>query len=157
MKRLRCAVVCAKTNRCDVPGDDAIAAPQPQYTFDVEALAEHIDELGHVNHKVYVGWAEEAGVRHWRSRAPAAMQSRWIWVASRLEIDFKRETAMGEKLVVETWVGEARGARFDRHVRIVGADGLKAQAKTTWALIDAATRRPARVTPDMIALFRGGE
>lgn len=126
-----------------------------QYRFSVQAEPAHIDELGHVNHKVYVGWAEEAGVRHWRAIAPADMQSRWIWVASRLEIEFKRETLVGETLSVETWVGEARGARFDRHVRIVGADGaVKAQATTTWALIDSATRRPARVTADMIALFR---
>lgn len=130
------------------------ATPDPQFVFAVAAGPEHIDELGHVNHKVYVAWAEEAGVRHWRTIATAEMQTRWIWVASRLEVDFKRETIAGETLSVETWVGEARGARFDRHVRIVGPDGVKAQAKTTWALIDAVTRRPARVTPEMIALFR---
>jgi acyl-CoA thioester hydrolase len=82
------------------------------------------------------------------------MRARWIWVASRLEIDFKRETILGEDLWVETWVGAARGARFDRYVRIVDAAGaVKAQAVTVWALIDAATRRPARVTSEMIALF----
>lgn len=128
--------------------------PQPQFAFDVRADDSHIDQLGHVNHKVYVAWAEEAGVRHWNAIAPDAMRARWIWVAARLEIDFKQETLVGEQLRVETWVGQARGARFDRHVRILGqARQLKAQAVTTWALIDAATRRPARVTPDMIALF----
>jgi acyl-CoA thioester hydrolase len=131
--------------------------PEPiiQFRFAVEATPAHIDVLGHVNHKVYVAWAEEAGVRHWNAIAPADMRARWIWVATRLEIDFKRETLVGEPLSVETYVGAARGARFDRHVRIVGADGaLKAQAVTTWALIDAATRRPARVSSEMIALFK---
>lgn len=131
-----------------------MSEPKPQFSFDVVATAAHIDELGHVNHKIYVGWAEEAGVRHWNAIAPADMRARWIWVASRLEIDFKRETLVGEALRVETWVGAARGARFDRHVRIVAQDGsVKAQAVTTWALIDAATRRPGRVTAEMIALF----
>lgn len=127
---------------------------EPQFVFDVRAEAAHIDQHGHVNHKVYVSWAEQAGMRHWAAIAPAEMQVRWIWVATRLEIDFKRETLLGETLRVETWVGQARGARFDRHVRIRGATGaLKAEAVTTWALIDAATRKPARVTADMIALF----
>ena len=128
-----------------------------QFAFEVCALEDHIDELGHVNHKVYVAWAEEAGVRHWRAVAPAADQARWIWVASRLEIDFLRETKQGERLRVETRVGEPRGARFERFVQIVSIDDgkLKARARTTWALIDAISRRPARVPPMLAALFTG--
>ncbi|MBU6371380.1 MAG: acyl-CoA thioesterase [Alphaproteobacteria bacterium] len=126
----------------------------PQFAFDVTAEPAHIDELGHVNHKVYVAWAEEAGVRHWRAIADADDQARWIWVASRLEVDFLRETLAGETLRVETRVGAPRGARFDRHVRIVGADGKpKAKVLYTWALIDAVTRRPARVPPALAAQF----
>ncbi len=125
-----------------------------QFAFEAQALPEHIDVLGHVNHKVYVAWAEEAGIRHWEAIAPPDMQARWIWVASRLEIDFRKETRPGERVRVETWVGEPRGARFDRFVRILGHDGEeKASARTIWALLDAATRRPARVTADMAALF----
>jgi acyl-CoA thioester hydrolase len=128
----------------------------PALTFEVDAAPEHIDELGHVNHKVYVAWAEEAGVRHWRLRAPAALQQTFFWVASRIEVDFRGETKLGERLTVETWLGERRGARYDRHVRIVGPDGkLRAQAVTTWALIDAATRRPTRVSEEIVTHFAG--
>jgi|JI6StandDraft_1071083.scaffolds.fasta_scaffold239944_2 acyl-CoA thioester hydrolase len=131
-----------------------MSEPQAQFSFETVAVPEHIDELGHVNHKVYVGWAEEAGVRHWRAFASAAMQAQFVWVASRLEMDFLRETKLGEAIRVETWLGELRGARFDRHVRILGADGLeKARAKTTWALLDAVKRRPARVPADLAAAF----
>ena len=127
---------------------------EAQFAFDTVAAPEHIDELGHVNHKIYVGWAEEAGVRHWRAFASVEMQAQFIWVASRLEMDFLRETKLGEAIRVETWLGELRGARFDRHVRILGADGLeKARAKTTWALLDAVKRRPARVPADLAARF----
>ena len=126
----------------------------PQFAFDVTAEAAHIDELGHVNHKVYIAWAEEAGVRHWRAIASAEDQARWFWVASRLEVDFLRETLAGEALRVETWVGAPRGARFDRQVRILGADAKpKARVLYTWALIDAATRRPARVPAALAAQF----
>jgi acyl-CoA thioester hydrolase len=126
----------------------------PAFRFAVRAEPSHIDELGHVNNTVYVAWAQEAGVRHWRSRAPAAMLGAFFWVASRLEIDFLAETREGEDLWIETWVEAPRGARFDRQVRIVGTDGrLRAAVRTTWALIDAGTRRPARVTKEMADLF----
>lgn len=126
----------------------------PQFAFDALVEARHIDELGHVNHKVYVAWAEAAGVRHWRAVAPADMQARYVWVASHLEMDFLRETRLGETVRVETWLGVLRGARFDRHVRIVGAGGdERARATTTWALLDAVKRRPARVPPELAALF----
>jgi len=132
----------------DAPGFAA------QFAFDVTAEDAHIDALGHVNHKVYVAWAEEAGVRHWRRAASAAEQVRWLWVASRLEVDFVRETLAGEALRVETRVEAPRGARFDRFVRILGADGRpKALVKYTWALIDAAARRPVRVPPELAARF----
>ena len=120
-----------------------------QFAFNAAVEGHHIDELGHVNHKVYVAWAEEAGVRPWRTVAP-----RDIWVASHLEMDFVRETKPGETVRVETWVGELRGARFDRHVRILGAGGEeRARAKTTWALLDAVKRRPVRAPPELVALF----
>jgi acyl-CoA thioester hydrolase len=84
------------------------------------------------------------------------LQAQYIWVASHLEMDFLRETKPGETVRVETWLGELRGARFDRHVRIVGAAGdERARAKTTWALLDAAKRRPARVPPELVTLFSG--
>ena len=126
----------------------------PAYAFDVIASLEHIDELGHVNNKIYFGWAEEAGARHWRAIASPALQAQWIWVASRIEADFYRETLLGDALRVETWVGEPKGARFDRFVRIVGADGKeRAAVKTTWALVDKEKRRPARITGELAALF----
>jgi acyl-CoA thioester hydrolase len=125
-----------------------------QFSFEAEVAPEHIDELGHVNHKVYVAWAEDAGVRHWRAVAPAALQARFVWVASRLEMDFRRETHLGERVRIDTWLGAARGARFDRHVRILGTDGgVKVEARTVWALIDAATRRPSRLPPELLEVF----
>jgi acyl-CoA thioester hydrolase len=127
---------------------------QPAFHFSVRAEPDHIDELGHVNNTVYVAWAQEAGVRHWRACATPQMIADYVWVASRLEIDFLAETLAGETLKVETWVETPRGARFDRRVRIMGEDGrLRAAVLTTWALINAQTRRPQRVTPAMVELF----
>ena len=46
------------------------------------------------------------------------------------------------------------GARFDRHVEFVGADGKpRVRARTTWAILDKATGRPLRVPPEVAAPF----
>ena len=85
------------------------------------------------------------------SRMDAETQARWAWVILRHEIDYRRPLVPGEVARARTWVGEPKGPRFVRYVRIDGPDGeMCAQAASEWCLIDAETRRPARV-PDWMA------
>jgi acyl-CoA thioester hydrolase len=120
-----------------------------------EPLISDIDENGHVNNVVYLRWAQDLGVAHWRARAPQEAQATWAWVALRHEIDYRRPLLPGEAAQGRTWVAEApQGPRFDRFIRIDGPDGqMCAQVVTTWVLIEQASGRPRRV-PDWIpALF----
>ena len=60
----------------------------------------------------------------------------------------------GETATGYTWVGELKGPRFERYIRIDGPDGeMCAQVRTDWVLIDIAAKRPARVLPWMIERF----
>ena len=61
----------------------------------------------------------------------------------------------GEPVTGRTWVdGAPRGARFDRRVDFLNADGkLIVSAKSTWAIIDRATGRILRVPQDVAANF----
>ncbi len=114
-----------------------------------------MDELGHVNNAVYVRWVQDAATAHWFAMATEAEHAAMIWIVVRHEIDYRAPSFAGEALVAETWVGEQRGARFDRHVRITGPDGkVRAEAVTTWALIDRASGRPIRVPPELAQRFR---
>lgn len=119
------------------------------------AAPDDIDELGHVNNAVWVRWVQEVAVAHWRTVAPAEQQAALVWVVTRHEIDYRGNVAAGERVVAETWVADApRGARFDRHVRFTGEDGrVKVEALTSWALLDGASGRLLRVTPDVVAPF----
>ena len=114
-----------------------------------------IDENGHVNNVVYLRWAQDLGVAHWRSRAPAEALAQWAWVALRHEIDYRRALLPGEIAQGRTWVLEtAEGPRFDRFIRIDGPDGqMCAQVITTWVLIEQATGRPRRVPAWMMEMF----
>jgi acyl-CoA thioester hydrolase len=109
------------------------------------------DVNGHVNNVVYVRWVQDVATAHWRARMDAETQGRWAWIILRHEIDYRRPLTPGEIARARTWVGEPKGPRFVRYVRIDGPDGqMCAQAASEWCLIDAVTRRPARV-PDAIA------
>ena len=121
----------------------------------ITATPDDIDELGHVNNAVWVRWIQDMATAHWYAVAPPEHVDAYIWVVTRHEIDYLRAVLPGETVTGRTWVGEApKGARFDRHVEFLGADGKpRVRAKTTWAIIDKATGRPLRVPPEVAAPF----
>jgi len=131
---------------------------RPVFRWQFVALPTDIDELGHVNNAVYVRWLQDIAGAHWLAAATRDEIATWLWVVVRHEIDYRRAAHLGETLTAETWVGEPRGARFDRHVRFLGPDGtVRAEAITTWALIERETRRLARVPRTLAARFMGSE
>lgn len=120
----------------------------------INPSAADIDALGHVNNAVYVRWLQEAGTAHWLGLATPAELERWIWLVARHEIDYRRPCHLGDSIVAETWVDRPRGARFDRCVRILGpGDEVRAEARTTWVLVDQVSLKPARIPAEMIRRF----
>jgi acyl-CoA thioester hydrolase len=129
-------------------------ADRTPHTITVIAQAADIDELGHVNNTVYLRWVQDVATSHWRAVARDEDIDRFIWVVTRHEIDYLRPTLVGEAVTLTTWVGTPRGARFDRFVEIVGADGtLRARAATVWALVDTRSNRAVRVPAEVAAPF----
>lgn len=136
------------TRPFDAPRDRQV------FTFDFIPVPSDIDENGHVNNVVYLGWVQDIAIAHWRSRAPVEEQGRWAWIVVRHEVDYRRAILLGETAHARTWVGERRGPRFDRFVRIDGPDGeMAAQCRSEWVLVDTATRRPQRVPAWMEEMF----
>lgn len=120
-----------------------------------EAGPADIDELGHVNNAVYLFWAQDVAVAHWRSAAPPSLREQFVWVALRHEIDYRDEVRAGENVEVRTWLGRASGPRFERFVDIrrPGSPRFAAKVLTIWCLIDARTRKPRRVGPEILEPF----
>ena len=120
---------------------------RPVFEMTLTALPEHIDELGHVNNAVWVQWIQTVAVAHWYSVADPAHNDAYFWVVVRHEIDYLRAAVEGEA---------PKGARFNRHMEFVGADGkVLVRANTQWAIIDKALGRPIRVPQQVIAPFMG--
>jgi acyl-CoA thioester hydrolase len=132
--------------------------PRPDrevFELPLQVRPEHIDDNGHVNNVVYVGWLQDAGTAHWIARFDVDTRAKWSWVGTRHEIDYLRGIEPGaEGVVARTWVGDPQGPRFTRYVRIEDAQGrVCAQGVTEWVLVDAATLRPQRIPPDMLVVF----
>lgn len=127
--------------------------PAP-FTAPLAPTPADMDENGHVNNIVIVRWLQEVATAHWAAVAPADAQARFVWVISRHEIDYRAPSFAGEELTAETWGENPKGARFDRCTRITGPDGgLRAEARTTWVIMDRELKRPARLRPELVALF----
>jgi acyl-CoA thioester hydrolase len=122
--------------------------------FPVDAA--DIDELGHVNNIVYLRYAQDIAIAHWRSRATQEMIDAYVWVVMRHEIDYRIPLMLGDEVEVRTWVDDApQGAAWARFIEIrkAGADKPSAQIKSNWALLDAQTRRVRRVPMEIVQKF----
>ncbi|MEM9169396.1 MAG: thioesterase family protein [Pseudomonadota bacterium] len=117
--------------------------------------AEDFDMLGHVNNAVYVRWVQEMAVAHWETTAPPDMVAGSVFVVLRHEIDYRDPILPGDAVEGRTWLGRARGPRFERFVdvRKPGAAKPAAFARTDWCRLNTLTRRPMRIDAALLEAF----
>jgi acyl-CoA thioester hydrolase len=121
----------------------------------VLVLPNDIDEQNHVNNTVYLRWVQEVATAHWRAVATPEAQKTIGWVVLRHEIDYRTPAALGDKIILHTWVGKASRLTFERFTEIRrDSDGqLLSKARTLWCPINAQTARPMRVPAEVRAQF----
>ncbi len=128
-----------------------------RFTRTFVAAPQHIDALGHVNNTVWVQWLQDIATAHWDSAARAEDRAAFFWVVVRHEIDYRGNVSEGEVVTATTWIeGPAQGAKSLRRVEFTDASGKQlVSAATTWAMIDRASGRLARVRPAVLVPFQG--
>lgn len=117
--------------------------------------ASDIDDQGHVNNLVYLRWIQDVAIDHWATAARPEDQTSTRWVVVRHEIDYLKPALAGDQVVARTWVERWRGATSERHTELerLGDGLLLARGRTVWCALDAASRRPKRVPPEMSEPF----
>ncbi|MEL6876840.1 MAG: acyl-CoA thioesterase [Pseudomonadota bacterium] len=130
-----------------------------RFTRTFTAAPENIDELGHVNNSVWVQWIQDLATSHWEAAADPAHVEAFFWVVIRHEIDYRGNIAEGESAEGTTWIPDgAKGAKSDRLVEFRDEAGkVLVSARTTWAMLERATQRLARVRPEVMAPFQSSE
>lgn len=126
-----------------------------RFTMTLQVAEADIDRQGHVNNVAFVRYVQDIAVAHWRSVASAEVQTAYTWVVRKHEVEYLRPAFAGEELILRTWVGEPSGATWERFTEVLraGEDKPIVTARTVWVLLDAATGRPRRVDPAMVASF----
>jgi len=139
--------------------DDASEIDPWRYTVRWPIRQYELDVLGHVNNAVYLNWAEQVAIeqvealgfgREWSLAHGGA------WVVREHHITYHRPVSYGDVVLVTTLPQEVRGVRGSRRTEIHReADGqLMTEMLTHWVWIRLSDGRPARIPPDLLALFQ---
>lgn len=115
----------------------------------------HLDKQKHVNNVQYVQWVQDVAEEHWEARASEEQKSKVIWVVIKHEISYKKEAFLGDRISLQTYVGDTTHVTSIRHVIIKNADTNKllAEAKTTWCLLDSETKKPVKISEELKRVF----
>jgi acyl-CoA thioester hydrolase len=132
-----------------------VSGVPPRFLQDFVAEPHHIDELGHVNNTVWLGWAQDLSTAHWDTAAREQDRAAFYWVVVRHEIDYRGNIQLGQSVTGTTWIeGAAQGATSLRVFEFADQAGkVLVRGRTTWAMLDKASGRLARVRPEVLAPF----
>lgn len=121
----------------------------------IRVKPQHLDEQQHVNNVQFVQWVQDIAKAHWEARAPKAFQEKFFWVVVQHLISYKQQAFLGDELLLQTYVGETSHVKSTRHVIIknAGTDKTLVEAKTTWALLDQESQRPAKISEALKRVF----
>ena len=116
---------------------------------------EDLDNLNHVNNVRFVQWVQDVAEDHWKSKATETIQESYVWVLLKHLIEYKSEAILGDVLKLVTYVPKSTGVTCTRMVEIFdqNTDKLLVKSETTWCFINAETKRPARITQEVVDLF----
>ena len=112
-----------------------------------------IDHMGHVNNAVYLRWVQDAVVRYWETVAPVEAVAQHLWVALKHEISYRRPAFLDDGITAEVLAERVQGARTFFSTIIKRGEDVLAEVKSSWCCLDAATRRPARLAPEVADRF----
>ena len=116
-------------------------------------VADDIDFMGHVNNARYLTWVQDAVLDHWNSLAPPEAVAKYLWVALKHEITYRKPAFLNDDVFATVVLEKVQGARSFYETLIKRGEEVLAEVKSSWCCIDAETLRPARIAGDIAAKF----
>ncbi len=137
------------------------APPPPPGVFVSRRMVEwrDLDAAGHVNNAAYADYLEDAARQAMAHFGwPTA---RWIaaglaLATHMLHIEYRHPVLPEDTLAIVTWISNVTPHHGTRHTQITRSPGgeLLAQAEARWACVEAHTRQPAAIPPQLIEDLR---
>ncbi len=130
--------------------------PYPVFRSRFVVGADAIDQVGHVNNRVYLRWMEAIATEHaasvgWDYEHLTA--ARRMWVVREHWIEYLRPAFEGDEVEVLTWVQSAHGATSLRRYAVKRGRELLAAGATEWCFVDTDRGRPVIIPPEAIECF----
>ncbi|WP_457611007.1 acyl-CoA thioesterase [Lutibacter sp.] len=124
------------------------------FSFHITITEDILDVLDHVNNVHYLQWVQNAAQKHWDILSTPDLNSKYVWIVLRHEIDYLRAAKLDDEITISTWVKGVYGVKSERIVEIKKGTKLIARAKTTWCLLDKKTMKPVRIPLEIMKIFK---
>ena len=114
-----------------------------------------LDELDHVNNVRYLQWVQDIAKAHWQQNVNKDILNKFFWVVISHYIEYKGAALLNDEILLKTYVTRSEGVTSTRIVEMYRAsdDKLLVKASTNWCLMDMQSKRPTRITPEIVKLF----
>ncbi|WP_290701264.1 thioesterase family protein [Lacinutrix sp.] len=125
------------------------------FTKTVTVSKEDLDDLNHVNNVRYIEWVNSIAKAHWIENASEKILDNHFWILLSHTIDYKKPAFLKDELLLKTYVLNAEGVTSTRIVEIYNnkTQVLLAKSQTKWCFISSQTKKPSRITEDILKLF----
>ncbi len=128
------------------------------FALQLTVQSAELDELGHVNNVVYLGWTEQVARAHADAvgagfTAMAALGV--VAVVRKHSLHYHHSARLGDEIDIQTSITEGGGLKAIRHNRIVNASTgeLLVDGQTEWVWVNPATGRPRRPPQELLRKF----
>ena len=123
------------------------------HTTEIQMRFGDVDSLGHVNNVAYAQYLETARIAFLRDLGLSLPT-----VIARLEVDYRREVKLGQRVRVQLKCTRTGRSSFDFSYRVLSDDDtLAAEARSVQVHVDPDTRRPRPLSDAQRAALEGGE
>ena len=125
------------------------------FTKTITVTNNDLDELNHVNNVRYVQWIQDVAKTHWESKVSDAILKNYFWVVVSHFIEYKASALLHDVIRLETYVKSSEGIRSTRIVEMYNnvSNKLLVRSETVWCFMDMSTKRPTRITNEIVDLF----
>ncbi|WP_424952167.1 acyl-CoA thioesterase [Deinococcus sp.] len=128
------------------------------FALQLTVQSAELDELGHVNNVIYLGWIEQVARTHAEAVGAgfAVMEAQGVVaVVRKHSLHYHRPALLGDEIDIQTSIIEGGGLKAIRHNRIANAVSgeLLVEGQTEWVWIDPRSGRPKRPPEALLAKF----
>ncbi len=125
----------------------------------IEIRPDDIDMNNHVHYSKYLDYVLTARYHQMKENYKMSMEEfierGYTWVASKVEINYKRALKLSDKIFVRAQIDSARGAQVVLNFWIIKSENNKiaAEGQMVFSIISTKSGRPVKIPDDVIEKY----